>query len=124
MKLNTEIKCGRSRKNVHDLSLSLEISKKDKNLFSISFKTDGYSQYENTIEEFGEFQSIVFGLAGLRQALRLLEADDPKLKFYENQGGTLNEITIEDVFWTHDCVSHEMEDMMEWARKKGYKPEE
>ncbi|MFC3700206.1 hypothetical protein ACFOND_01035 [Reinekea marina] len=44
-----------------------------------------------------------------------------KLKLFFEFDGKLDEITIDDIFMTHDCVTNEIEDMVDWALENGYK---
>ena len=57
----------------------------------------------------------------LRQLLMQLKEDSPKIKIYEKFDDNLEEVTINDIFWTHDCLTFEIEDMVQFALDNGYK---
>ncbi|MFT3806551.1 hypothetical protein [Arenimonas sp.] len=50
------------------------------------------------------FGAIRMGFAGLRQLLRHIQRANPNLKFYDQIDGALVEQSVDDLFWTHDCV--------------------
>lgn len=116
------IKCGKSRRKVEEISLEIRDieCRSDKNWFYHVICT-GLINEDKVLEGNSAFDCVVLGMAFLRQALRRLEDGQPKLKFYEDVDGDLEELTIADIFWTHDCVTDEMEEMMEWAKNNGYK---
>jgi len=111
---------GNSRKKVEDLSLSLEIEEED-GIYKYNMQVAGPIDFERELEESDLFSALNTGMAGLRQSLRRVKEENPKIKFYEKIEDELVEQTIEDIFWTHDCVSDEMVYMMEWAKSNGYK---
>ena len=50
------------------------------------------------------FGAIRMGLAGFRQILRHIQKGSPGVKFYDEIDGKLTEQSVDDLFWTHDCV--------------------
>ncbi|MDN3648425.1 hypothetical protein QWZ13_05830 [Reinekea marina] len=73
------------------------------------------------IEARSHFDCLMCGAAFLRQTLRLIMDLNSKLKLFFEFDGKLDEITIDDIFMTHDCVTNEIEDMVDWALENGYK---
>jgi hypothetical protein len=125
LEFSTTIKCGNSRRKVEDINLSLgDIKCRDeKNDWTYNVLCSGKISIEKELEGNSAFDCLTLGLAFLRQSLRSLVTENPKIKFFEEVDGDLEEITIEDIFWTHDCVTNEMEDMIEWAKENGYSPD-
>lgn len=66
------------------------------------------------------FDCLICSMAYLRQTLRCLKSENSKIKFYFELDGELEALTIEDIFMTHDCVTDEMEEMIEWAKDNGF----
>ena len=125
MEFCTGIKVGNNKRSTEGLSLCLmDIRRISKNAWTYHVICSGAISEDRILEANSQFDCIILGLAFLRQALRQLLETNPKLKFYEETEGNLEEITIEDIFWTHDCITDDMEDMITWAKQNGYKQNE
>lgn len=104
MNYTIELKCGNSRRKVENLVLSLGgITGKD-NDWTYDVACSGAISITETQQANSPFDCIVLGLAYLRQTLRRYSKENPKLKYYVEIEGQLEEHSIEDVFWTHDCA--------------------
>lgn len=64
-----------------------------------------YPKLEKVIHACSEFDVIVLALAYIRQILRHYLEENPNIKLYELVEGELDALDIDDIFWTHDCVS-------------------
>lgn len=124
LEFTTLIKCGNSRRKVEDLLLQIkDIKCQEENNWIYRVVCIGPITEDKILEGNSAFDCIVLGMSFLRQALRSYVIANPKIKFFEEADDELEEITIEDIFWTHDCITDEMEEMMGWAVDNGYKPE-
>lgn len=124
LEFTTLIKCGNSRRKVEDLLLQIkDIKFQEENNWIYRVVCIGPITEDKILEGNSAFDCIVLGMSFLRQALRSYVIANPKIKFFEEADDELEEITIEDIFWTHDCITDEMEEMMGWAVDNGYKPE-
>jgi hypothetical protein len=59
---------------------------------------------DKTLKARDGFDAIRLGLAGLRQLLRHFQRQNPSIKYFDRIDGNLVEQSVEDIFWTHDCV--------------------
>lgn len=125
LEFNTSIKCGNSRRKVEDIYLSFGDIKcrGENNDWTYRVFCSGKISEDKELEGNSAFDCVTLGMAFLRQSLRALQRENPKIKFYEEYDGDLEEIKFEDVFWTHDCITDEMEEMIEWAKDNGFEPE-
>lgn len=124
MDVTKTLKCGKTRRKLEELTLSSSFKRDtEKNLYVITFSVNGAFHFERSVEEIELFDAIKIGYAGLRQALRHFKKENPSVKFFEDIEGELLEQTVEDIFWTHDCITDEMQSMIDWAKEKGYQPE-
>jgi len=124
MDVTKTLKCGKTRRKLQEITLSSSFKREnDKNIYVITFCVSGAFDFKRSVEEFELFDAIKTGYAGLRQALRYFKNENPTIKFYEDVDGELLEQTIEDIFWTHDCITDEMQSMIDWATANGYQPE-
>lgn len=83
----------------------------------------GFYSESKKVEGRSAFDALMCGTAYLRQTLRLVQQDHPKLKLYFEFDGDLDELMIDDIFMTHDCITDDMEEMIEWAKSNGFEPE-
>jgi hypothetical protein len=122
---NYSVKCGASRRKVEALNLYLGEPSclGDDDDWVIKCEVSGFFNETKDVQGRSAFDCLVCGMAYLRQTLRFIKAGNPKMKFYFEFDGQLDELTIEDIFMTHDCITDEMEEMIEWAQDNGYKPE-
>jgi len=124
LEFSTLIKCGNSRRKVEDIYLEIkDIKCVGGDIWQYHVVLQGAINEDKVLDGNSCFDCLVLGLAFLRQSLRMLKQDNPKIKFFEIIDKDLEEITIEDIFCTHDCITDEMEDMMDWATKHGYSEE-
>lgn len=119
------IKCGASRRKVEILNMSIgePYCNGDDNDWIVRCTISGFFSETKDVQGRSSFDCFVCGMAYLRQMLRLLKSKSTSTKFYFEFDGELDELTIEDIFMTHDCVTNEMEEMIEWAKDNGFKPE-
>lgn len=119
---STSIFFGKSRRKVENITLTLkDIQEHDDESWTYHVICTGAISEDKVLQANSPFACIILGMAFLRQALRRFKADQSKIKFYEDTECGLEEITIEDVFWTHDCITEEIEEKIRWAEENGYK---
>lgn len=119
------IKIGNSRRKVESLNMVLgkPSCRGADNDWVIECEISGFYCESKNIEARSAFDCLVCGIAYLRQTLRLVMANNPKSKLFFEFEGSLDEMTIEDIFMTHDCITDEMEEMVMWAKDNGFEPE-
>lgn len=122
MEITKSIKCGKTRRKLEDITLTAAFEITADNIYNVTFSSNGEITFSRSVQEFNLFDAIKIGYAGLRQLLSHYQNENPTIKFFEEIDGELIEQTIQDIFWTHDCVSDEMQDMINWAKDNGYKP--
>lgn len=124
LEFSASIHCGNSRRKTEEIHLQLkDIYCQGNNDWFYHVVCTGPINEDKVLEGNSAFDCMVLAMAFLRQSLRNFKSQNPKIKFFEDAEGELEEITIEDIFWTHDCVTDEMEEMVQWAIDNGYKPE-
>ena len=82
------------------LTRSVEIEEREKKELNPS-----YPSLTKVIDACSEFDAIVGTMAYFRQILRQYIEENPSIKLYEKIEGNLEELELDDIFWTHDCVS-------------------
>ena len=108
MKLIKHLKCGISKRKVEELTIQATISEKtDRKFYEVSYSVTGLEFLSKTLEEDDLFSAVTIGIAGLRQSLRIMLEQNPKLKFYEERQNELIELSFEDIFWIHDCTNED-----------------
>lgn len=119
------VKCGTSRRKVETINMSVgePYCKGDDNDWIVECSISGFFSDAKAVQGRSHFDCLVCGMAYLRQMLRLYKSQSSNMKFYFEFDGELDELTIEDIFMTHDCITNEMEEMMDWAKKHGFQPE-
>ena len=71
---------------------------------SYRVKLTGPMPVDKTMHGRDHFDAARMGMAGLRQILRMLQQRDPAMKYFEDIEGKRVEQSVDDIFWTHDCV--------------------
>lgn len=125
LEFNTSFMCGKSRRKVEDVYLSFGDIKPlgEEARWTCKVFCSGRISVDKELDGNSAFDCVTLGMAFLRQSLRALQSENPGIKFYEECDGELEEITVEDIFWTHDCITDEVEEMVAWAKDNGFKPE-
>jgi hypothetical protein len=102
---------GLSRRKTYPLDLSLsEIIQNDSSeTWTYRVIYSGAEHIDKTLEGNSAFDCLTLGLAFLRQSLRRLLEDQPGTIFYFENAGKLEEMSVDDIFWTHDCIPEEIE---------------
>lgn len=109
------MKVGGSRRKVEPIELNLGMPKCKgaDNDWSVNCSISGFMSESKEIEGRSAFDCIVCGIAYLRQSLRFLKSINPRLKWFYDFEGILEEIEIEDIFMTHDCITDDIEEIID-----------
>lgn len=119
--LAKKIQSGKSKRKTEVLGLNIsEIRQDANNGWVCNASCDGVITAEKELQGACAFDCLILGIAFLRQSIRDLIAQDPTIKFFDEDEDGLFEVSVEDIFWTHDCIPEEMEIAYEWAKKNGF----
>lgn len=119
------LKVGNTRRKIEalDMLIGMPECRGEDNDWVVNCSLSGFYSEEKKVEGRSAFDCFVCGLAYLRQTIRFVQSNNPKLKLFFEFDGSLEEIEIDDVFMTHDCITDEIEEMIEWAQDNGFEPE-
>lgn len=122
LEYSLSLKYGYSRRKLSVLTLAFGEIQKIEGLdrWLVSVAISGVHDESRKLEASTPFFCTTLGLAFLRQSLRRFKLNDPKLRFYEDNDEGLSEIQIDEIFDTYDCITDEMEEMINWALENGY----
>lgn len=115
------IKVGISRQKVESLKMVLgkPTSRGADNDWVVECAISGFYSESKDVQGRSAFDCLICGMAYLRQTLRLIKGNNQKLKYFFELDGNLDELMIDDIFMTHDCMTDEMEEMIVWAKDNG-----
>jgi len=119
-----ELKLGRSRRKVESVTFKLFEIKGEGRNWTYRVIIEGAMSQDETQEANDAFDCLIMGMAYFRQFLRRYLSDNPKTKIYYEFESELEQLSVEDVFWTHDCITDEMDEMIDWAKENGFEPEQ
>ncbi|GAA6151566.1 hypothetical protein [Pseudoteredinibacter isoporae] len=124
-KYNYSIMIGSSRRKVEPLNMVLgkPFCRDEDNDWVVECAISGFYSESKKVEGRSAFDCLICGMAYFRQSLRFIKLNNQKLKLFFEFEKNLDEITIDDVFMTHDCITDEMEEMIQWAIESGFKSE-
>lgn len=104
MEYTIHLKCGKTKRKVENITLSLSNIRGKGDRWTYDVSCVGSISAKESLDGNSAFHCVVLGLAYLRQSIRRHQRDNPELKYYFEFDGELDEHSIEDIFWTHDCV--------------------
>lgn len=122
--IDQEVFYGKSKRKLTKLTLqATQLEHKDNSwtstvIFSIHIP-DGIVE-RNEITADSAFDCLNIIMADLRNWLEFILGGSPGDSFFISRHGDLEKGSINDVFYTQDCISTEIEDKLEFAELKGY----
>lgn len=118
-----EIFFGKTKRKLTKLTLEASSLSFNNNMFNSTstFSVENGIKEAKVIEAETAFDCINVVMSHLRHYLNFIQLGHPDTHLYILRDGELGKYAIDEIFYTSDCITSEIEDKVEYAEKNGYR---